>query len=364
MKPSSTPTQRLHDLGQSLWLDNITRDMLDDGTLEGYVKDLSVTGLTSNPTIFQKAISGGDDYDEQIRELQETGKEPEEIFFELALTDLKRAAALFEPVHKQTGGVDGFVSLEVSPVLAYDTEATIKQAADLHGRATDNIFIKIPGTTEGLPAIEESIFAGIPINVTLLLSPEQYEAAAEAYMRGIERRIEAGLDPSVPSVASLFISRWDVKVQDDVPDELKNTLGVAIGKLGYRVYRQLLGSDRWKGLAEKGARPQRLLFASTGTKDPEASDTLYIEAFAAPDTINTMPDKTLEAFADHGEVGDALPEDGGDAEEVLQAHRDAGIEVDSLGDILQKEGADAFVKSWNDLLGTIASESERLAATG
>jgi transaldolase len=356
------PTQELHDLGQSLWLDNITRAMLDDGTLEGYIRDLSVTGQTSNPTIFDKAISGGDDYDEQIAELRGKGMEPEEIFFELALTDIRRAAKLFEPVHKETDGVDGFVSIEVSPLLAYDTQATIQQAADLHGRAADNIYIKIPGTPEGLPAIEESIFAGIPINVTLLLSPEQYEKAAEAFMRGIERRIEAGLDPNVQSVASLFISRWDVKVHDEVPDELKNTIGVAIGKLGYRTYRQLLESDRWQKLAEAGAKPQRLLFASTGTKDPEASDTLYIEAFAAPDTINTMPDKTLLAFADHGKVGDPVPEDGGDAERVLQAHRDAGVDVDSLGDVLQKEGADAFSKSWADLLETIKSESERLVA--
>jgi transaldolase len=356
------PTEELHNLGQSLWLDNITRAMLDDGTLERYINELSVTGQTSNPTIFDKAISGGDDYDEQIAELRGKGMEPEDIFFELALTDIRRAAKLFEQVHDDTDSVDGFVSLEVSPVFAYDTEATTQQAAELHGRAADNIYIKIPGTPEGLPAIEESIYAGIPINVTLLLSPEQYEKAAGAFMKGIERRIEAGLDPDVPSVASLFISRWDVKVHDDVPDELKNTLGVAVGKEGYRVYRELLASDRWQKLAEAGARPQRLLFASTGTKDPEASDTLYVEAFAAPDTINTMPDKTLLAFADHGKVGEPLPEDGGDAKEVLQAHRDAGIDVDSLGDVLQKEGAEAFSKSWSELLETIKSESERLAA--
>ena len=356
------PTGQLHDLGQSLWLDNITRAMLDDGTLERYINELSVSGQTSNPTIFDKAISGGDDYDEQIAELRGRGMEPEEIFFELALTDIRRAAKLFEPVHGETDGVDGFVSLEVSPLLAYDTQATIQQAADLHGRAADNIYIKIPGTPEGLPAIEESIYAGLPINVTLLLSPEQQERAADAFMKGIERRIEAGLDPNVPSVASLFISRWDVKVHDQVPDELKNTVGIAIGKLGYRSYRQQLASDRWRKLAEAGAKPQRLLFASTGTKDPEASDTLYIEAFAAPETINTMPDKTLLAFADHGKVGDPLPEDGGDAEQVLQAHRDAGIDVDSLGDVLQKEGAEAFSKSWSELLETIKSESERLVA--
>jgi transaldolase len=356
------PTEKLHELGQSLWLDNITRTMLDDGTEQGYIDELSVTGQTSNPTIFDKAISSGDAYDEQITELREKGLEPEEIFFELALADINRAAKLFEPIHEQTSRMDGWVSIEVSPRLAYDTAATIQQAADLHGRAAENVFVKIPGTPEGLPAIEESIFAGVPINVTLLLSTDQTMAAADAYMKGIERRIEAGLDPDVPSVLSLFISRWDVAVHDQAPDEIKNTLGVAVGKATYRAWREMLDSDRWQGLAEKGARLQRLLFASTGTKDPEASDTLYIEAFAAPDTINTMPDKTLKAFADHGEVGEPLPADGGDAERVFEAHRAAGIDTDALGLKLQKDGAEAFVKSWDELLGTIKSESERLAA--
>jgi transaldolase len=356
------PTQKLHDLGQSLWLDNITRTMLDDGTLQGYIDELSVTGQTSNPTIFDKAISGGDAYDEQIAELREVGTEPEQIFFELALADLKRAAKLFEPEHERTERMDGWVSLEVSPLLAYDSEASIQQAADLHGRASHNIFIKIPGTPEGLPAIEESIFAGVPINVTLLFSSDQMVAAADAYMKGIERRIEAGLDPDVPSVLSLFVSRWDVAVHDEVPDDLKNTLGVAVGKQTYAAWRELRESDRWNGLAQRGARLQRLLFASTGTKDPEASDTLYIDAFAAPETINTMPDKTLRAFADHGTVGDPLPADGDDAAEVFEAHREAGIDTDALALKLQKDGAAAFSKSWRDLLETIKSESERLAA--
>jgi transaldolase len=356
------PTEQLHELGQSLWLDNITRTMLDDGSLKRYIDELSVTGLTSNPTIFDKAISGGDAYDEQIAELREQGLEGEELFFELALTDLLRAAKLFEPEHSRTDRMDGYVSLEVSPLLAYKTEETIQQAADLHGRAADNVFIKIPGTPEGLPAIQESIFAGVPINVTLCFSSDQIMAAADAYMKAIERRIEADLDPDVPSVLSLFISRWDVAVHDEVPDEMKNTLGIAVGKTTYRDWRRMFASDRWKGLADKGARPQRLLFASTGTKDPEASDILYIEAFAAPDTINTMPDKTLEAFADHGTVGDPIPDDGGDADEVIQAHRDIGIDTDELALRLQKEGAEAFVKSWTELLETIKSESARLAA--
>ncbi len=302
------PTQELHELGQSLWLDNITRTMLDDGTEQRYIDEYDVTGQTSNPTIFDKAISSGDAYDEQITELREKGTEPEDIFFELALADVTRAAKMFGAIHEETDRMDGWVSLEVSPLLAYDTQATIQQAADLHGRVEENNFIKIPGTPEGLPAIEESIFAGVPINVTLLMSAEQTMAAADAYMKGIERRIEADLDPDVPSVLSLFISRWDVAVHDQVPDEMKNTLGIAVGKETYAEWMKMRGSDRWTGLADQGARLQRLLFASTGTKDPNASETLYVEAFAAPDTINTMPDKTLLAFAESGKVGDPLPQ--------------------------------------------------------
>jgi transaldolase len=357
------PTQKLHELGQSLWLDNITRTMLDDGTLKRYIDELSVTGLTSNPTIFDKAIKGSDAYDDQIADLRAKGTEPEEIFFELAIADLRRATDLFAGVHASTDGVDGWVSLEVSPLLAYDTDKTIEQAARLHGQAErENLYIKIPGTEEGRPAIEESIFAGVPINVTLLFDYRHYLGAADAYMRGIERRIEAGLDPAVNSVASIFISRWDVAIADEVPAELENRLGIPIGMQAYAAYRELLDSDRWQRLADDGARPQRLLFASTGTKDPEASDTLYIEAFAAPDTVNTMPDKTLLAFADHGKVGDPLPPDGGDAEERLERYREAGIDVDELGSRLQQEGAEAFTSSWRDLLETVESESQRLSA--
>jgi transaldolase len=356
------PNQRLHELGQSLWVDNITRDMLEDGTLARYIDEFSITGLTSNPTIFDKAIGGGHAYDEQIAELVAQGLEGEELFFELALTDLRRAADLFEPVHERTDGVDGWVSLEVSPLLADGAEPTIEQAANLHSKADCNVFIKIPGTAAGGAAIEESIFAGIPINVTLLFSREQYLAAADAYMRGVERRIEAGLDPAVPSVASLFVSRWDVAVSDEVGDDLRNKLGTAIGKRSYRAYRELLDSDRWQRLLNEGARPQRLLFASTGTKDPDASDTLYIEALAAPFTINTMPDKTLLAFADHGEVGEPIPVDGGDAEETLAAFGDAGVDVDALAERLQEEGKDAFSASWQDMLETISGEREKVAS--
>jgi transaldolase len=358
------PTQRLHELGQSLWIDNITRDMLDDGTIERYIDELSVTGLTSNPTIFDNAISGGDDYDDQIAELREQGLESEQLFFELALTDLRRAAKLFEPVNERTDGVDGWVSLEVSPLLADDAEKTVAQVADLHSRADCNVFIKIPGTEAGRIAIEESIYAGIPVNVTLLFSTAHYHAAAEAYMRGLERRIEEGLSPEVPSVASLFISRWDKAVMDEAPDSLRDELGIAVAQRTYRSYRELLDSDRFQRLANEGARPQRLLWASTGTKDPDASDVLYVEALAAPFTVNTMPDKTLLAFAEHGEVRDPLPADGGDSQSVLAEFEAAGIDVDALATRLQEEGKDSFDKSWKELLDTIASEGEKLTTSG
>jgi transaldolase len=358
-------TARLHELGQSLWLDNITRTMLADGTLKGYIDELSVTGLTSNPTIFDKAISAGDAYDEQIAEVAphaEAGEgvgenDQERIFFELALADLRDATDLFKPVHERTDGVDGFASLEVSPLIADDARATIGEAAQLHARAErDNLFIKIPGTEAGRTAIEESIFAGIPINVTLLFDDRQYLGAAEAYMRGIERRIEAGLDPNVASVASLFISRWDVAVAEEVPAELHNRLGIAVGGRCYRAYRELLDSNRWLRLMNEGARPQRLLWASTGTKDPNASDTLYIEAFASPFTVNTMPEPTLKAFADHGQVGDLMPADGGNAEQVLAEFERAGIDVGALATRLQEEGKASFAKSWDDLLKSISSQ--------
>ncbi|HEV7770657.1 MAG TPA: transaldolase [Solirubrobacterales bacterium] len=348
------PTARLHELGQSLWLDNITRTMLADGTLAGYIEELSVTGLTSNPTIFDKAISGGEAYDEQIAELSPTVESSEDIFFELAIRDLQGAADLFAGVHDRTDRVDGFVSLEVSPKIADGTEATIAQATQLHDKAErDNLFIKIPGTEAGRPAIEESIFAGIPINVTLLFDDQQYLGAAEAYMRGVERRIEAGLDPNVASVASLFISRWDVAVAEQVPEELHNRLGIAVGGRAFKAYHELLDSERMQRLLNEGARPQRLLWASTGTKDPDASDTLYIEAFASPFTVNTMPEPTLLAFADHGEIGELFPSDGGNAEQVLSEFGEAGIDVEALAARLQEEGKEAFVKSWDELLKSI-----------
>jgi transaldolase len=358
-------TAQLHELGQSLWLDNITRTMLADGTLKGYIDELSVTGLTSNPTIFDKAISGGDSYDEQIAEVSAAAdagegvgaNADERVFFELALADLRDAATLFADVHRRTAGVDGFVSLEVSPLIADDADATIEEAKALHAKGErDNIYIKIPGTEAGRRAIEESIFAGVPINVTLLFDDQQYLGAAEAYMRGIERRIEAGLDPDVASVASIFMSRWDVAVADEVPGELRNRLGIAVGGRAYRAYRELLDSPRMQRLMNEGARPQRLLWASTGTKDPDASDTMYIEAFASPFTVNTMPEPTLLAFADHGTVGDLLPADGGNAELVLKEFEDAGVDVAALAAQLQVEGKESFNKSWDELLQSISSQ--------
>ena len=354
-------TQRLHELGQSLWLDNITRVMLMDGTLRRYIAEFSVSGLTSNPTIFDHAIRNGGSYDSAIRQKTAQGKSGEGLFFDLALEDLTQAADLFRPVHDRTGGVDGWVSLEVSPLLANDTASTIEAAAQLHARAERaNLFIKIPGTPEGIPAIEASILAGVPINVTLLFSAEQYLAAAEAYMRGIERRLAAGLDPRVDSVASLFVSRWDVAVKGVVPQELRNRLGIAVAKRTYKAYRGLLASPRWRRLAAAGARTQRLLWASTGTKDPAASDTLYIETLAAPDTINTIPDRTLLAFAEHGQLRDVMPVDSGDAEDTLAAFRRIGVDDAALATQLQREGTASFDKSWQDLLDCIASKNAML----
>jgi transaldolase len=354
-------TQLLQNLGQSIWLDNITRDLLDSGALKRYIEELSVTGLTSNPTIFDLAIKNGGAYDAAIHEKLSKGKSGETLFFELALDDIARAAALFRPVYDQTDRVDGWVSLEVSPLLAHDTSKTLAAAKNLYTRAAQpNVFIKIPGTKEGLPAIEEAIFAGIPINVTLLFSREHYLAAAEAFLRGIERRIDAGLKPAVGSVASLFISRWDVAVMGKVPESLRDQLGIAIAKRTYKAYRTLLDSPRWQRAFNAVARPQRLLWASTGTKDPKASDILYVKALAAPFTVNTMPDATLKALADHGEIGAILPADGGDCEEVLAQFGKAGIDIDALAAQLQYEGAKSFVQSWNDLMAVITAKSAAL----
>jgi transaldolase len=350
-------TQELQQLGQSLWLDNITRGMLKDGTLQRYIRDFSVTGLTSNPTIFEKAIGESDAYDDSIRKKTAAGTTGEALFYELALEDLTAAADQFRGVFDQTQDLDGWVSLEISPLLADDTAGSIAAAKRLHARARRaNLFIKIPGTAAGLPAIEECIFAGIPINVTMLFSREQCMAAAEAYLRGIERRRAAGLDPKVASVASLFVSRWDVAIKDKVPAELRNRLGIAVARRTYRSYCELQESSRWKTLADAGAPMQRLLWASTGTKDPAASDVLYVEALAAPGTINTLPEKTLQAFADHGQVGAAMPIDGGDAEAVLAAFARAGVNEAALASQLQREGTAAFAKSWHELLDTLAAK--------
>jgi len=354
-------TRILHDLGQSLWLDNITRNLLRTGVLRRYIEEFSVTGLTSNPTIFDHAIKNSGDYDDAIKSKLAEGKSGEKLFFELALEDLTQAADLFRPVYDRTCGVDGWVSLEVSPLLAHDTKSTLAAAKDLHAQARrPNVLIKIPGTREGLPAIEEAIFAGVPINVTLLFSDEQYRAAADAFMRGVERRIEAGLQPDVRSVASVFISRWDVAVTGKVPQALNDRLGIAVAKRTYKAYLDLLSSPRWMRAYNAGARPQRLLWASTGTKDPKASDVLYVKALAAPFTVNTMPEGTLKALADHGEVGATIPADGGDSEKELARFAEAKIDVDALSKQLQDEGAKSFVNSWNDLMGVIGSKSAAL----
>jgi transaldolase len=359
-----TTTQRLHDLGQSLWLDNITREMLDNGTLRRYVSDLAVTGLTSNPTIFDEAIGRSSLYDRSIREKARAGLSGEALFVELALEDLRRAADLFRPVFERTGGLDGWVSMEVSPLLANNTEATIEAARSIHRLANrPNLYIKIPGTPAGVSAIEEAIFAGIPVNVTLLFSREQYLSIAEAYIRGIERRIAAGRDPRVNSVASLFVSRWDRAVSARVPQQLRNRLGIAIAMRTYRAHCELVAGKRWADLSAAGAVKQRMLWASTGTKDPAASPNLYVEALAAPDTIDTMPEKTLLAFAERGQVGSAMPKDGGDCEAVLGRFAEAGINVDALALQLQEEGAQSFVKSWTELMQSIAKKSTALTTS-
>ncbi|MDO8433817.1 MAG: transaldolase [Candidatus Binatus sp.] len=354
-------TQALHEAGQSIWLDNITRALLNSGGLKRYIDELSITGLTSNPTIFDHAIKNSHDYDDAIREKSAAKKAGEALFFELALEDLTRAADLFRPTYDKTHGVDGFVSLEVSPKLAYDTASTVAAAKGLHDRANrPNLFIKIPGTREGVPAIEESIFAGVPVNVTLLFSREQHLAAAQAYIRGIERRVAAKLDPYVPSVASVFVSRWDVAVTGKAPDNLTDRLGIAIGKRIYKSYRELLASDKWLRLLNCGARSQRLLWASTGTKNPKASDILYVKALAAPHTVNTMPENTLKAFADHGEIASMMPHNGGDAEMVLADFGKARIDIDELAEKLQRDGAADFVKSWDDLMTCMIDKAATL----
>jgi transaldolase len=356
-------TKKLYDAGQSLWLDNITRELLTSGVLKRYIDELTVTGLTSNPTIFDHAIKNSGSYDSAIRERLKAGKSGEDLFFEIALEDITQAADLFRPIHERTAHVDGWVSLEVSPVLAHDTKTTIAEAKDLHRRAgRPNLFIKIPGTKEGLPAIEETIFAGIPVNVTLLFSREHYLAAADAYLRGVERRIAAGLNPNVGSVASLFISRWDVAVAGKTPDALNDKLGIAIGERVYKAYSDLLRLPRWRRAFNAGARPQRLLFASTGTKDPKASATLYVQGLAAPLTVNTMPENTLKAFAAHGDLGSLMSADGRDCEAVLAAFGKAGVDIETLAAKLQDDGASSFVASWNELLAVIASKSAALGS--
>jgi transaldolase len=357
-------TRQLHDLQQSLWLDNITRQLLDDGVLQKYIRELSITGLTSNPTIFDEAIGKTGGYDEVIRAKAKAGASGEALFVSIALEDLRRAADLFLPAFHESRGIDGWVSMEVSPLLADDAAASLASALAIKAQADrPNLYVKIPGTKAGLTAIEESIFAGVAVNVTLLFSADQYVAAAEAYLRGIERRIAAGLSPDVSSVASLFVSRWDRAVAESpLPDTLRNKLGIAVGRRCYAAYRRLLEQPRWRQLAAAGARPQRLLFASTGTKDPKLNPSLYVEALAAPDTVNTMPDKTLLAFAEHGKLNGVIPPDGGDCEVTLREFGKAGVDIDALAVKLQQDGAASFVKSWQELMELIVVKGKALAA--
>ena len=358
------PTRQLHDLGQSLWIDNISRETLRDGSLARLISDFSVTGLTSNPTIFEKAMGEGDAYDDAIAQMARDGRSTEDLFFALAVDDLQKAADLFAPIHEATGGVDGWVSLEVSPLLVSDTRGTIQAASSLHAQAArKNLFIKIPGTPGGIPAIEEAIYQGIPVNVTLLFSREQALAAAESYMKGIERRLNDGKSPVVESVASLFVSRWDTGVKETVSEQFQNRLGIAIAMRTYKAWRELLDSERWKKLAAAGAHPQRLLWASTGTKDPKAPETLYVEALAAPGTVDTMPEKTLKAFAEHGRLGDPMPADGGYAEQTIDEIRREGVDIEALADKLQKDGGDLFKKSWSSLIGGLEEKVTKLTAT-
>jgi transaldolase len=359
------PLQQLHHAGQSIWLDNITRELLTSRTLARYINDIAVTGLTSNPTIFGNAFKSSDAYDESIAQYLEEGLSGEDLFFQIAIDDLREAADLFRPIWERTHGVDGWVSLEVSPLLAHDTESTLKAAVQLHVKADrPNLFIKIPGTPEGIPAIEEAVFAGVPVNVTLLFDDGHYSATADAYMRAIERRVDEGLDPFVGSVASVFVSRWDTAVAGK-DEGLHNMLGIAMAKKTYKAYREVLDSARWQRLETEGAKAQRLLWASTGVKDPDASDVLYDRALAAPFTINTMPEKTLLAYGDHGDLGELMPADGGNADEVIQRFRDEdGVDVKALAEQLQAEGAEAFDKSWNELMAGIEEKSKAVAAAG
>lgn len=348
-------TFNLHRQGVSLWLDNITRKMLDNGVLQQYITEFSVTGLTSNPSIFEAAIAKTGDYDEAIRKGSNDGLSDEEVFFNLAIEDIQRAADLFLPAYKATNGLDGYVSIEVSPLLAFDAENTIKAAKAIHDKVNrPNVFIKIPGTRQGLRAIERSIAEGIPINVTLLFSAEQYEAAANAYLKGVESRIEKGLNPDIRSVASVFISRWDKAVADKTPDGLKNKLGLAVSHKIYYSYLIFLGSQRIHKAMNSGVMPQRLLWASTGTKDPNASDILYVKNLVVPYTVNTIPENTLHAFADHGDSSQLMPGNIIEAEEIISQFKDLSVDYFQLAEQLQSEGAEAFRKSWYNLLESIA----------
>jgi transaldolase len=360
------PAQRLHALGQSLWLDSISRLMLRSGALARYVSELAVTGLTSNPTILGHAMAAGSDYDHSLARLVDAGvTDAQDLVYSLALEDLAEAAALFRPAWERTAGVDGYVSLEVPPDVAYDAQATIALARRLHDQAGfPNLLVKIPGTPPGLTAMEETITAGIGVNVTLLFSDTHYLRTADAYLRALERRRAAGLDLNVPSVASVFISRWDAAADPLLPPALHGRLGLAMAQKTYSSHLQLLSDKRWQTLAEAGARPQRVLWASTSTKDPDLPDSYYLGRLAAPDTIDTVPEKTLLAFADHGDPDQRLAPDYAAAERTISAIADAGVDVDILAERLQRQGAGAFGADWAALLDAMREKAGGPAAGG
>jgi transaldolase len=366
---AKTPLEQLEEHGQSVWIDFLSREFVEKGDLQGLI-DQGVNGVTSNPTIFQSAIADGDDYDEQLREILKDETEPKEVFLQLAARDIQGACDLLKQVHDDGSGRDGWVSLEVDPNLAHDTQGTIDEAKRLHELVDrKNLLVKIPATKEGLPAIEESIASGIPINVTLIFSLERHREVAEAYVRGLERLVESGGDPKrVASVASFFVSRVDTegdKRLDEIGghDELKGKLAVANAKLAYQTYKEVFSGDRWQALEEKGASVQRCLWASTSTKNDEYKDTIYVEELVGRETVNTMPRELVEAVLDHGEIrADTIEEDVDGARKVLEDLKAAGIDYDDVVETLEREGVEKFAKSFKDLFSDVESKRDELVA--
>jgi transaldolase len=357
----------LHDAGVSIWLDTLSRELLDSGRFAGLIADCAVTGATSNPTIFAKAITGSDRYDDQLRAAAAAGRrDPQELFFELALEDVGRAADLLRATYEASGGRDGFVSLECTPDLADDTQATIDQALELWSRLDrPNVMIKVPATGAGIPAIEELTARGVNVNITLLFSLERYEQVIDSYVSGVERRVAAGRPvDAISSVASFFVSRVDAKVDPLLPagSDLRGRVAIANAQRAYARSLERFGDERWLTLRESGARPQRPLWASTGTKDPSYSDVLYVEELIAPETVNTMPETTLRAFADHGRVGGTIGIEGSFADETLNLAAEAGVDLATVTAQLEREGVRSFCDSYHDLLDCIVTKLQPLAA--